>query len=68
MVAGNKEKSVLLFRAGLVKLFPLKSDALFKKAETPVDETWDLVDLVLVSFRAIKGKGLRERLHIGSLS
>lgn len=34
VVAGNKEKSVLLFCDSLVKLFSLKSDALFKKAET----------------------------------
>jgi len=68
VVAGNKERSVLLFRDSLVKLFPLKNHALFKKAETPADETLDLVDLVLVLFRAIKGKGLRERLYIGAPS
>lgn len=63
MVAGNKARSVLLFRDSLVKLFPLKGHALFKKAKIPADETLDLVDLVLVLSRATKGNSLKETTY-----
>jgi len=53
------KKAVLLFRDSLIELFSLKNNALFKKAEIPLNETAGSVDLVLGSFR-IKEEDLKE--------
>jgi len=57
------KKSILLFRDSLIELFSLKNNALFKKAEIPLDETAGSVDLVLGSFRMIKEEDLKEQYY-----